>query len=169
VGGGNLASLRTLRLLKVLRAFRLVRRAKRLRNMVLALASSVPSILSTISFICLFLFTVAVLGTQFFSGVREGYGIHQHNNFRTVWKGLQLLLRVITGNICIYICIWRKMMIDRSISLLYLSETELIQVARLTHLFHQERIGRSQCVIVPLNRLSAPQMSRFDERNIFLL
>ena len=97
VGGGNLASLRTLRLLKVLRAFRLVRRAKRLRNMVLALASSVPSILSTISFICLFLFTVAVLGTQFFSGVREGYGIHQHNNFRTVWKGLQLLLRVITG------------------------------------------------------------------------
>ena len=165
MGGGNLASLRTLRLLKVLRAFRLVRRAKRLRNMVLALVSSVQSILCTISFICLFLFTIAVLGTQFFSGVREGYGIHQHNNFRNVFNGLQLLLRVITGNICIYICIWRKLMIDRSISLLYLSETELIHVVRLTHLYHQERIGRSQCVIVPLNRLSAPQMSRYDKRN----
>ena len=76
--------LRTLRLLKVLRMIRLVRRTRRLRSMMSALVASIPPIMSSMLFLGLFVFLVAVLGVQFFGGVREGYGIHRRNNFHTV-------------------------------------------------------------------------------------
>jgi hypothetical protein len=85
-GGAGLSTLRTLRLLKVLRTLRLVRRMRRLRQMMNSLVSCVPPILSSMVFLLLFIFLVAVLGVSFFSGVREGYGIHRRNNFNTCWK-----------------------------------------------------------------------------------
>jgi hypothetical protein len=88
----GMSVLRTLRLLKVLRTIRLVRRARRLRSMISALVASIPPIMSSMLFLGLFVFLVAVLGVQFFGGVREGYGIHRRNNFRTVPQVFCLVL-----------------------------------------------------------------------------
>ena len=99
-GGGSsgLQALRVLRVLRVLRTLRIVRRSERLLLIFNTLVSCFSSVLSSLLFLALFVLLLAVVGNQFFSGLKFGSGINRANNFDTPWNGFLTVLVVITGD-----------------------------------------------------------------------
>jgi hypothetical protein len=106
-------ALEPLKLLRVLRVFRLVKKVKTLQIMISTLVGAIPSILSALFFLAIWIFLFASIGMQFFSTLKDGEVISQAWNFRTIMSSMILLFRVATGDG------WFPIIYDASISAPY--------------------------------------------------
>ena len=99
-GGGKsgLQALRVLRIVRVLRTLRFVRRSPRLMVMAQTMIASVPGILAVLGFLTIHIFIFAILGNQFFSGLKFGMGLNRRNNFDSPWDAMLTLFVVVTGD-----------------------------------------------------------------------
>ena len=99
-GGGKsgLQALRVLRIVRVFRTLRFVRRSPRLMVMVQTMVASVPGIIAVMGFLTLHIFIFAILGNQFFSGLKFGTGLNRRNNFDSPWDSMLTLFVVVTGD-----------------------------------------------------------------------
>eukprot|EP00960_Hanusia_phi_P047852 758619-Hanusia_phi.AAC.2 len=97
---GLLNGLTFLRLLRVLRLFRLVRRVKTLQLMVQTLLGAIPSILSALFFLGIWIFLFASIGmdSSMFADVRFGTVIDSRWNFTSLYTSMMLLFRIATGD-----------------------------------------------------------------------
>jgi hypothetical protein len=99
-GGGKsgLQALRVLRIVRVFRTLRFVRRSPRLMVMAQTMLASVPGILAVMGFLSIHIFIFAILGNQFFSGIKFGVGLNRRNNFDSPWDAMLTLFVVVTGD-----------------------------------------------------------------------
>jgi len=97
---GLLNGLTFLRLLRVLRLFRLVRRVKTLQLMVQTLLGAIPSILSALFFLGIWIFLFASIGMDqsMFPNVKIGIVIDSRWNFTSLYNSMMLLFRIATGD-----------------------------------------------------------------------
>ena len=88
------------KLLRVLRVFRLVKKIKTLQVMIGTLLGAVPSILSALFFLAIWIFIFASVGTDksMFEHLKHGKVISSRWNFETTTNSILLLFRVATGD-----------------------------------------------------------------------
>ena len=135
-GGGKsgLQALRVLRVIRVFRTLRFVRRSPRLMVMVNTMAASIPGILAVMMFLGLQIFIFAILGNQFFSGLKYGTALHRRNNFDTPWDAMITLFVVLTGDG------WVKMKNDVGIQAPMCTTQEQVDAMREEHLVRYGKV-----------------------------
>ena len=95
-GGGGVQALRVLRLFRIFRTLRILRSFPTLHVTVQAISSSASAIFATFVLTMIFTFVFAVIGAQFFAGVKHGPHINDYTNMHDVLSAMLLLFQVAT-------------------------------------------------------------------------
>lgn len=94
---------------RFLRTFRILRHATDLRRVSRTMILAVPSILSVIGVMLIWMFLYAAVGTQVFFNVKYGESLNKDANFSSFVNSFLLLFQVLTGEG------WRQFMYDLQI------------------------------------------------------
>ena len=103
-------ALAPLKLLRVLRVFRLVKKVPVLQIMISTLVGAMPSIVSALFFLSIWIFLFSAIGMQFFANVKHGEVIGNQWHFRDNVSAMMMLFRISTGDG------WFPIIYDASIS-----------------------------------------------------
>ena len=85
------------RLFRVLRVVRVLRVMKSVRRLLETLLFCLPALSNIGAFMFMLIFMYAVLGMNFFGGVKHGEYLNRHANFENVLSSMEVLFRVTTG------------------------------------------------------------------------
>jgi hypothetical protein len=91
---------------RFLRVFRIIRHVQSLQILASTLLLAIPSILSVMGLMLIWMFMYAGIGTQIFPNVKFGEALNKDANFQTFTSSFLLLFQVITGEG------WRQYMYD---------------------------------------------------------
>lgn len=91
---------------RFLRVFRVIRHVQSLQILANTLVLAVPSILSVMGLMLIWMFMYAGIGTQVFSNVKYGVALNKDANFQSFTSSFLLLFQVVTGEG------WRQYMYD---------------------------------------------------------
>ena len=101
---------------RFLRVFRIMRHAKALRRVSRTMILAIPSILSVIALMLIWMFLYAAVGTQVFFNVKYGKSLNKDANFSSFVNSFLLLFQALTGEG------WRQIMYDLQIDEPYCSK-----------------------------------------------
>lgn len=101
---------------RFLRAFRILRHATALQRVSRTMILAVPSILSVIGVMIIWMFLYAAVGTQVFFNVKYGKSLNKDANFSSFVNSFLLLFQVLTGEG------WRQFMYDLQVDEPYCSK-----------------------------------------------
>lgn len=87
----------TLRVLRVMRVFRMINVFKRIKRLLLAINTSVPSLINVGALLFLLYFVYSVAGMSLFGKLNRGEFVNDYANFETFYNSMITLFRASTG------------------------------------------------------------------------